>query len=280
MQRSPLRALERYLMNWTDLLKNPRIYDLSQPLETGIPSPPSHPPFRMVLSSRHGDVVRNAGLSSAVDLVVMCGHSGTHIDALGHISQDGRLHGGLEASTVQAGGRLQELGLEKIPLLFCPGVLLDVAAHRGVDNLPAGEAITGDELRAVAEAQGVELPRGGVVLVRSGWARHWGDTATYLGLKEGCPGPDSSAAEWIAEAGPRATGHDSMTYERLAPGAGHTTLPVHMIMLVKHGIHLMENLYLEQLAADRVHQFLFVCLPLKVIGGTGSPVRPIAVTFD
>jgi len=245
-----------------------------------MPAPPAHPPFRLALAARHGDVIRTGGLSAAVDLMVMSGHSGTHIDALGHISRDGRLHGGLDAAEVQQGGRLLEHGLEKVPLLFCPGVLLDVAAYRGIDCLPAGEPITGEELHRVAEAQGIQLPRGGVVLVRSGWARHWGDPITYVGLKDGCPGPDASAAEWIAAASPRATGHDSLTYEWLAPGAGHSNLPVHLIMLVKHGIHLIENLNLEQLAADRVYQFLFVCLPLKVIGGTGSPVRPIAVTFE
>lgn len=267
-------------MDSSSLTGSSRLYDLSQPLENGMPAPPSHPPFRMVLASRHGDVLREGGLSAAVDLMTISGHSGTHIDALGHISQDGHLHGGLEAAQVQQGGRLKELGLEQVPLLFCPGVLLDVARYRGVDSLPAGEPITGDELRAVAEAEGVQPPRGGVILVRSGWARHWGDPTTYLGLTDGCPGPDSSAAEWIAAAGARATGHDSMTYERLAPGAGHTSLPVHLIMLVKHGVHLIENMNLEQLAADRVYQFLFVCLPLKVVGGTGSPVRPVAVTLE
>ncbi len=63
----------------------------------------------------------------------------------------------------------------------------------------------------------------------------------------------------------------------LAPGAGHSLLPVHRVLLVEHGIHILENVYLEQLAADRVREFLFVCLPLKFVGATGSPVRPIAV---
>ncbi len=101
----------------------------------------------------------------------------------------------------------------------------------------------------------------------------------YLGHDSGVPGPDVSAGEWLAHMGASVTGHDSMAYEHLVPGAGHALLPVHRILLVEHGIHILENVNMEELAANRVYEFLFVCLPLKLAGGTGSPVRPIAVAF-
>ncbi len=206
-------------------------------------------------------------------------YRGTTLDALAHVSQHGKLHGGRDAVQAQTGGRFSELGVETVAPIFCRGVLLDVAGHRGLPALPAGEPIRADELRAVAAAQGVELPRGGAVLVRSGWASHWGHPPTYLGHDSGVPGPDEGAAAWIASASPRVTAHDSMAYEWVAPGAGHALLPAHRVLLVEHGVHIVENVDLEQLAADRVYEFLFVCLPLKFVGATGSPVRPLAVAF-
>ena len=265
--------------NWGRLMEGARIYDLSHPFESTMPAPANHPGFKMALSSRHGDAIRDGGISAAVEILVLGGHSGTHIDALGHVSIDGSLHGGIPAQEAQKGGSLRQLGVHEIAPIFCKGVLLDVAGHRGVDALPASEPITAEELQAVARSQNVKLPEGGAVLVRSGWCKHWGDAEVYLGHRDGVPGPDSAAAEWIAAARPLVTGHDSMAYEWLLPEIGHKRLPVHGIMLVKHGIHLLENLDLEQLAADRVYEFLFVCLPLAIVGGTGSPVRPIAVRF-
>jgi kynurenine formamidase len=262
-----------------DRIDSASIYDLSQPFEVGMPAPATHPGFKMAMLSRHGDTVRDAGLSAAVEMLVLGGHSGTHIDALGHVSIDGKLHGGVDARQAQVGGRLSHGGIETVAPILCKGVLLDIAGHRGIDSLPAGEPITADELQSVADGQGVHLPRGGAVLIRSGWSRHWNDPEYYLGNPGGTPGPDSSAAEWIASARPLVTGHDSMAYEWLAPGMGHSRLPVHGIMLVNHGIHLLENLNLEGLARDRIFEFIFVCLPLRVTGGTGSPVRPVAVVL-
>jgi kynurenine formamidase len=266
--------------DWTRLVRGGRVYDLAHPLEPTMPVSPNHPGFRMALLRRHGDMVRADGGSAANEMIMLGGHVGTHLDALAHVSHRGKLFGGLDAQRAQVGGRFKELGIETVAPIFCRGVLLDVAGHRGTQTLPAGEPITGDELRAVAIAQGTALPPDGAVLVRSGWARHWADPPTYLGHQSGVPGPDESAAEWIGAGKPIVTGHDSMAYEWLAPGAGHALLPAHRVLLVEHGVHILENLDLEQIAADRVYEFLFVCLPLKFVGGTGSPVRPIAVAFS
>jgi kynurenine formamidase len=265
---------------WPRLIDGGRVYDLGHQLEPTIPISPNHPGFRMALLRRHGDMVRGDGGSASNEMIVMGGHTGTHLDALAHVSHQGKLYGGVDAAEAQTGGRFKQLGVETVAPIFCRGVLLDVAGHRCLDSLPAGERIGADELRAVAEAEGVSLPEGGAVLVRSGWATHWRSPPSYLGHDCGVPGPDQEAAAWIAGARPRVTGHDSMAYEWLPPGAGHALLPAHRVLLVEHGVHIIENVNLEQLAADRVHEFLFVCLPLKFVGGTGSPVRPIAVAFS
>jgi kynurenine formamidase len=254
------------------------VYDLAHALEPSMPVSPNHPGYRMALLRRHGDVVRADGGSAANEMIVLGGHTGTHLDALAHVSHDGKLHGGLSAAEAQVGGRFSALGVETVAPIFCRGVLLDVAGCRG-DPLAAGAPITADELQRVSTSQRTPIPPGGAVLIRSGWARHWDDPTTYLGHSSGVPGPDASAAEWIATARPCVTGHDSMAYEHLPPGAGHALLPVHRILLVEHGIHIVENLDMERLAADKVYEFLFVCLPLKFVGATGSPVRPIAVAL-
>ncbi|GAC1322017.1 MAG: cyclase family protein [Chloroflexota bacterium] len=254
------------------------VYDLDHALESTMPVSPNHPGFKMALLRRHGDMLRPDGGSASNEMIMLGGHTGTHLDALCHVSHNGTLFGGLSAADAQRGGRFSALGVDSVQPLFCRGVMLDVAGYRGVARLPAGEPISAAELQAVARAQRIDaLPRGGAVLVRSGWAAHWDQPETYLGHRSGVPGPDVSAAEWIASAGVRVTGHDSMAYERLAPGAGHSALPVHRILLVDSGIHIIENVDMEVLAEKRAYEFLFVCLPLKIVGATGSPVRPIAV---
>ena len=267
-------------MEWFDVdlesVLSGRVYDLAHPLDQSMPVSPNHPGYRMALLRRHGDMVRADGGSASNEMIVLGGHTGTHLDALAHVSHNGKLHGDLSAAEAQVGGRFSKLGIDTVEPIFCGGVLLDVAGCRG-EPVGPGEPITADELQRVCALQKTELPTGGAVLVRSGWARHWDQPVTYLGHDSGVPGPDASAAEWIASAQPRVTGHDSMAYEHLPPGAGHALLPVHRVLLVEHGIHIIENLDMERLAADRVYEFLFVCLPLKFAGATGSPVRPIAV---
>lgn len=267
----------RTTQDWPRLARDRRVYDLGHVLDPLMPVSPNHPGYRMALLRRHGDMVRADGGSASNEMIVMGGHTGTHLDALSHVSHDGTLFGGVDAAQAQTGGRFSRLGVETVAPIVCEGVLLDVAGYRGVDSLPAGEPITAAELQAVARAERVELPESGAVLIRSGWARHWGQPHTYLGHDSGVPGPDTSAAEWIASARPLVTAHDSMAYEHLPAGAGHALLPVHRILLVESGIHIIENATMEQLAADRVYRFLFVCLPLKFNGATGSPVRPIAI---
>ena len=254
-----------------------RVYDLAQPFANGMPQSPNHPRFHLALARRHGDGVREGGGSAAAEILVLGGHVGTHIDALSHVSQDGLLHGGVSAEEAQRGGRFSTLGIETVAPFVGRGILLDVAGLHGVDVLPGGTVITAADLEAAAERAGVRPRAGDVVLVRSGWARHWGDPDAFVGHASGVPGPGEEAAAWLASAGIRATGADTIAYEALAPGAGHASLPVHRHLLVERGIHIIETLQLEELAAGGVSEFLFVAAPLKLVGGTGSPLRPLAL---
>lgn len=253
-----------------------RLVELGHPFFTGMPCSPNHPGFRMSLIRRHGDLVRPDGGSASNEIIVTGGHVGTHVDALAHVSQDGRMHGGVDATAAQTGGRFSQLGAEHTPALLKRGVLLDVAALHGVPTLPPGYGVSAADLQGAAERVGVEVRRGDVALVRTGWARHFDDAATYLGQQDGVPGPTPDGARWLVDRGVVTTGCDTTAYEQIAAGAGHSVLPVHRILLVEAGIHIIEHLALEDAHAAGLSEFTFVMAPLRVVGGTGSPVRPFA----
>ena len=252
-------------------------YDLARPYEIGMPQSPNHPAYWHTLPRRHGDLVREDGGSAANDLIVMGTHVGTHMDALAHVSQDGCLHGELDAATAQIGGRFDVHGIDRVAPIIGRGVLLDVPRALGREAFDTAHEITPDELAATARAQGTELAPGDVVLVRSGWGRRWEEGSPYLGKESGTPGPGASGARWLADHGPRAVGADTIAFEHLPPGRGHAVLPAHRVLLVEHGINIIETMALEELARDGVHEFVLVVTPLAFVGATGSPVRPVAV---
>ncbi|GAA4194771.1 cyclase family protein [Microbispora amethystogenes] len=256
-----------------------RIYDLGRPFTIGMPQSPNHPPYWHTLPRRHGDRVRADGGSAANDLISMGTHVGTHIDALAHVSQDGRLYGGGDAAAAGVGGRYEELGAHTIEPIVRRGVLLDVPAAIGERHCAPGYEITPADLETAVRRQGTAPEAGDVVLIRSGWGRHFDDPDrnVYIGQDSGVPGVSEAGARWLAERRVHAVGADTIAFERLAPGAGHAALPAHRVLLVEHGIYIIEAMALEDLAAAGVHEFLFVLSPLALYGATGSPARPLAV---
>lgn len=256
-----------------------RTYDLGRPLTVGMPQSPNHPAYWHAHPRRHGDMVRADGGSAANDMISMGTHVGTHVDALVHVSQDGMLHGGLPAADALVGGRYVGLGVQTVAPMLTRGVMLDVPAALGTDRLEAGREITVADLEATIAHQETPLRTGDVVLVRSGWGQHFdnGDKELFCGQDSGVPGVSEAGATWLADHGVLAAGADTIAFERLAPGAGHGLLPAHRVLLVERGIYIIETMQLEEIAAAGVHEFLFVCSPLPLVGATGSPVRPLAV---
>jgi kynurenine formamidase len=260
-----------------DRVGRARVYDLARPLEAGMPVSPNHPGFKMALLRRHGDMERADGSSAANEILVLGGHTGTHLDALCHVSYRGRLFGGVDAAEAQRRGRFDRLGVETIAPFLCRGVLLDVATLEGERVLPPGFPITADHLERAASRQGVEVRAGDAVLIRSGWPSHWSDPETFLGATKGAPGPDESAARWLLDRSVRLAGGETIAFEHIPAGRGHALLPVHRMLLVEAGVHILEVLDLGELAADERWEFLFILTPLKVVGATGVPVRPLAL---
>lgn len=250
--------------------------DLSHAWFPGMPASPNHPPYLFTLARRHGDATRDDGTCTADELIVLSGHTGTHIDALGHASHEGRLHGELDAGTAQAGGRgLRELGIETVPPLVCRGVLLDVAGARGVACLAPGEEVTPADLESAEARAGTRVTAGDAALIRTGWGRHWPDPERFVGAASGTPGPGPAAADWLVDRGVALTGDDTLAYEVIRPDGN--VRPVHGRLLVDAGIYIMEALNLEELAAAGPGTFLLVVAPLRLVGATGSPVRPLAL---
>lgn len=256
-----------------ETIRSSRIYDLAQPYYAGMPHHPNHPPFLFGLNKKHGDYVAPNGGSSASEALTLGGHVGTHIDALCHFSCGGKLHGGEEAAGLQSYVKgLERYSVDTIAPILRRGVLLDIAGQAGVEALPADFEIAPEHLDAAMHAQQVEVRPGDIVLLRTGWARFWSDAARFIAQVHG-PGPGEPGARWLSARGAFAAGSDTVAFERV-PAA---SMPVHVHLLVESGIHIIECLNLEQLAAERCYTFLFVATPLKIRGGTGSPIRPLAL---
>lgn len=254
-----------------------RIFDLAHSLEAGMPVHPSHPPFFMTLHQRFGDRVRTDGGSGANEVMIMSGHHSTHIDALGHMSCRGELHGGTRVQDATSGSSgLRVHSAADIPIFFNRGILLDIQALRSRPLEPA-EAVTAEDVQQALRKGGLAIEPGDAVLIRTGWSRHWHHPEVFSGSERGAPGPDADAARLIADRGAVAIGADTMTCERFDPATGE--LPVHNLCLVERGIYLLEMLNLEPLAEARVSEFMFVASPLKIAGATGSPVRPFALVL-
>lgn len=272
------------------LVRQGKVYDLAQVRFPGMPLFPGHPQFS-VLGYRTPAGIRNVGdqpwgpgnevgLGYMSEVISGTAHTGAHIDALAHITigENDRWYGGFNAREHLGDFGPLKADITTVPPIFTRGVLLDVAGHRNVRCLPAGEAVSAAELQAVADAQGVEVRQWDVVVVRTGYGALWPD-AEAMAAHRG-PGPDVSAARWLVERGVVATGSDTETYEvQPAPDHGHprNPQPVHAHLLIEHGVYIMESLDLETVAADRVYEFLFVGLPVKVRGATGSMLDPVAV---
>lgn len=254
-----------------DQLAEATFYDLEHRRRADAPTFPAHEPgFVLSLHRRH-----EPGLSerrtSASALVTMTEHSGTHIDALCHQAEDMRLYGGVEVDpSVQTPNGFTVLGADAIPPLHARGLLLDLPALGPVpENVPA------EQLARCADAQGTEPRPGDVVLVRTGNGAHWHNRDRY----EAGPGMASSASWWLAERRPLAVGADNLAWD--LPGYRDPelgcTLAGHVVLIVRSGIYILENLMLEGLATDGVREFTFLCLPPKLGGGTGAPARPVAI---
>jgi len=264
-------------MSFADLIKQVmslKVYDLGQPYFNGMPVHPADPPFSMVIYRYHPFTRRifekvAPGFSDSMELIVTSMHSGTHIDALCHMARNGKLYRDVDAAEIASHAGYKKYGAEEIPIFVKRAVLLDVVGYKGVDPLPARYEITPEDLEATAKWEGVEIRPGDAILVRTGYSKFFTtDKEKYL---HDFAGINEASASWIIKKSPSLFGIDNLAMAVPKP------FNVHLMFLVDNGIHVMKSLYLEELARDRQYESILVVTPLKVIGATGSLIRPIAL---
>jgi kynurenine formamidase len=271
-------------------LKSARVFDLSFTWSDQSPVLNLNPPYSFALNRTHKMTheifgqVPGSRVSWASEIMFFSGqHGAPTIDAIGHIGRDLKLHGGVDAvaATSTPGGIGANLGIDSFPvdLMINRGVFLDVARHvagGAADPLPPGYEITAKHLDDAAKAQGVDVRKGDSVLIRTGWGQYFGkDNAKYLGEQSPGPGPDG--AKWIIGKGARLAGDDTATFEKRPAAYGKELFSVHMMLLTDNGIYIVENMNLEPLSAAKAYTVVLVITPLKIQGGTGSPLRALAV---
>ncbi len=251
-----------------------RVIDLEQPRRASDPIAPGHvPPGYSYLLHRQHQPVPGDARSSAAGVIIQSDHAGTHIDALAHQAEDVQCFGGRPAAEILTAFGFRELGADTIAPIVARGILIDLVRHRA-GEVPVGELIGLEEIQDAARRQRVDPRAGDVVLVRTGNGRRWAEDAqAYL---DG-PGMSAPVSAWLAERRVRAVGADNVAWDQKDDREEAYTLPGHVLLLVRAGIHILENLTLEALAEAGAHEFVVVCLPLKLVGATGSPVRPVAL---
>jgi kynurenine formamidase len=289
-------------------IQRARIFDLSHTWDENSPIAGVNPPYAMALNATHATPADDPGrgtrgtfgdggqLSFTSEIQQWSGqHGAPSIDAIGHIGHNGLLFGKVDAKAATSDPRGigrgpkgvgAHLDIAHYPkeLLVNRGVLLDVARfiQRNADPLPPAFNITAEHLAETAEHQGVRIRRGDTVLIRTGWGKLFTqDPATYKG--DNAAGVGVSGAQYLVKQRARVVGNDTLTFEVRPPVAfppevpAFQVFPVHMLLIPDNGINIIENYFLEEIAAAKEYEFLLVVPPLKIRGGTGSALRSFAM---
>ncbi|MFI9203568.1 cyclase family protein [Streptomyces sp. NPDC053048] len=219
-------------------------------------------------------------VATSDDVVTMGLQAGTHWDGLAHVSHSGKLYNGRPADSITAHGRAAFHGVEKAGHIVSRGVLLDVARARGVSRLDGDHAVSPEDLEAAAELAGVTVRPGDIVLVRTGQIQRYlaGDKQAYAYPS---PGLSIRTPEWFHTRDVAAVANDTLTFEIFPPEIEDLWMPVHALHLVEMGMPQGQNWNLEGLseacAEARRYAFLLAAMPEPFVGGTGTPVAPVAI---
>ena len=258
----------------SSLIREGKVFELGHQLSAGIPVVGTR-----VFELTTKRTVMNAGSNGRGSNEEMIhgemAQIGTQFDAFSHQTIRNSLYNCFELDDIATRNGFTKLGVENVGMLMTRAVLIDVAALKGVPMLAAGYEITAEDLQAALKRQKVALGEGDAILIHTGWGMHWGKDNQQYGKSS--PGIGVAAAQWIAEQNPMLVGADNPSIEIVPSRDPNVNLPVHQIMLVVNGIHLLENLKLDELARDGAHEFAFMLQPLKMKGATGSTVAPVAI---
>ncbi len=260
-------------------------YDLSVDFFIGMPSfyGLGDPRYQFWLThTPHGTLVddpagvgqeQNRTVSYTGDAVSMYTHTGTHIDALNHFGLNGAIWNGFTAEHHLGDRGWHRTGAETIPPIVARGVMIDVAAARGVPMLPPVYRITAEDIEQTLALQQVSLQTGDVVLIRTGRMQQFADAEAFI---KDPPGLSMDGARYLAERGAMVIGADNLSLETFPSEVERNWVPVHTYLLAEMGIPIVELVNLEELSAARLYEFAFIGASLKLRGASGAPFRPIA----
>jgi len=262
-------------------------YDLSVEYFIGMPSwqAAGDPHYRIWMTHTPNGTVKDDPLSLGRAMnehvsytgaaVSMYTHMGTHIDSLNHFGLNGKIWNGFSADEHLGDRGWTVAGAENIPPIIARGVLIDVAAAKGVDMLADGYRVTRDDLVNAVDLQGVELRDGDVVLIRTGRMNLYENASAYMANP---PGLGMAAARFLVEeSGAMIVGADNLSFEAFPSEVSDNYVPLHTYLLAQHGVPILELVNLEGLAEDRVYEFAFIGGSLKLRGADAAPIRPIAI---
>lgn len=264
-----------------------RVYDLSVEYHKAMPSWSllGDPTYQLWMThTPQGTVVDNPlqlgramheHVSYSGDAVLMYTHTGTHLDSLAHFGLNGETWNGFKHEQHLGDLGWKKAGAEKLPPVVARGVLIDVAAFKGMAMLPDAYRITAADLRGALEKQNVTVQKGDAVFVRTGRMRVIDEPQKYLAPE---PGIGLDAARWLVESqGAMLIGADNLSLESFPVETPENWVPVHTYLEAEQGVAIMEVVNLEELSKDRVYEFAFVGASLKLRGASGAPMRPLAL---
>jgi kynurenine formamidase len=258
----------------TRLIRTGEVFELGRVLKADMPFS-SGRRFEMETKRTTMNTGSNRRGSNEEIVFSEIGQVGTQFDGFTHQTIGDSLYNCVKVADVATRSGFTKLGIEHVGSLITRGVLIDVAALKGVPMLPDTYPITVDDLQQALQRQKLALQPGDAVIINTGWGRLWDtDGARYLKTN---PGLTTAAAEWLAKQDPMLIGTDNGPVGVTPDPDPKLNNPVHQIALVVNGIHLLENLKLDELAGKQVHEFALIVQPLKIQGATGSTVAPTAV---
>jgi kynurenine formamidase len=203
------------------------------------------------------------------------GQVGTQFDGFAHQTIGDSLYNCFKVSEVATRSGFSKLGIEKVGMIFARGVLIDVAGSKGVEMLGDTYEITPGDLQQALERQKLKLQPGDAIIIHTGWGKLYGkDNPRFT---KTTPGVGVAAAEWLVKQDPVLVGSDNWPVEVAPNPDKELSLPGHQIFLAVNGVHILENLKLDELVAKRIYEFAFTMQPLKMYGATGSTVAPAAI---
>ena len=256
------------------LIQAGEVFELGRVLSESMPMPAARR-FEVTTKRTRNDPGANRRGSNEELVVAEIGQVGTQFDAFSHQTIGASMYNCITVEEAATRTGFSKLGVEQVGALMTRGVLLDIAALKSVPMLAETYEITPEDLEAALARQKLTLSRGDAILIHTGWGTLWGkENARY---QRSSPGVGTAAAEWLAKQDPMLVGADNSAVEISPNPDPQLAGPGHQILIVINGIHLLENLRLDELAARGVHEFALIVEPLKIQGGTGSTVAPIAI---